>query len=126
MLGGAIDHHVARFARHRQRDLALQDRSDPGRRFRSLPLSLRAARGERGGGITAPEFIGRQDLRSGGERIVDGEDGRLLGDLDLGEAGGAAGGIAGFGDDREDHLAVELDAAVGENRIVAASKGCSH
>ena len=41
------------------------------------------------------------------------------GDLDPRQARGTARGIAGRGDDREDHLAVKLDPAVGQNGIIA-------
>src|SRR6185295_12578061 len=69
------------------------------------------------------ELVGRKDLRVCFERILYCQNGTLFSDLDRGKAGGAAGGVARFGENGEDHLAVKLDPAVGEDGIVMQSPG---
>ena len=76
---------------------------------------LHALEPVRRGGHRARDVAAFELQRLGDEGVVGGDRLGDVGDvrqglvLDLGERRGAAGGVAGLGDDREDRLAVELD-----------------
>jgi len=122
MLGGGGDVDIAFLARHRERGLPLQvEMLLPADAQRS-GQPVRALR-DRGSGIAAPEtVIGEHGLvaRLG---ILD-RDRRALGiDLDMRLARRAPGGVAGRRHDGEERLAVEIDLALGEHRIIAHGRG---
>ena len=86
--------------------------------------ALHALEPVRRGGHRARDVAAFELQRLGDEGVVGGDRLGDVGDvrqglvLDLGERRGAAGGVAGLGDDREDRLAVELDGLLGEDRVV--------
>ena len=82
-----------------------------------------AGTGECGIDVAAQELVGGKNFRLRFERIFDREDWALFGNLDLGKACGTARGIARFGKNGEDHLAVKFDLSVGENGIIVQSSG---
>jgi hypothetical protein len=79
----------------------------------------------RGGGngfrrIAAVEGIGLAHVaRAQGERILHRHGGCLRGDFDCRQPRGAARGLTRFGNHRENHLAVEHDLAVGQDRVAS-------
>ena len=75
--------------------------------------------GDGGRRLAAPEIVGGQHLRAGGQTLVHRDQGSNRLDLDAGAARGAASRLASLGDDREDHLSVKENFPRGEDRIVA-------
>ena len=77
------------------------------------------ARRQRGGAVALVEGVIGKDVGVGLERVVHLDQRLFSGDLDLAEPRRAAGEIAGLGDHREHHLAIEFDGGGGEHGIVA-------
>ena len=117
VLGRGVDQHVV-LAGNGERHLAFEIEV-------LLPADMEGAgeparaRRERRRAVALGERVVGQDVAIGFERVVDADQRPLRRDLDLAEARGAARDVAGLGDHREHHLAVEFDRIGGEHGIVA-------
>jgi hypothetical protein len=118
VLGGGMDQHGAVLVGNGQRHLAFEVEmllaADPQRAGQTV-----RRRSDGRFRLAAPELVRRQHLGLCGKALIDRDDGACRLDLDDPEAGGTAGLIARGGDHGKHHLAMEHDAAVGEDRIVA-------
>ena len=122
VLGGGMDEHLASLARHGEGGLSLEiEMLLPADAQLSRELVGRLRDGLRR--VAHPEIVIGQNLRIRRQRILDGEDGRLLLDLHMGQSGGATRLIAGPGDDHEDHLPPEDHGAIGDQGIVVEGVG---
>ena len=117
-----MDEHLASFPRHGEGGLAFEiemlltaDAQQPRELVGRLRDGLRR--------LAHPEIVIGQDLRIRRQRILDGEDGRLLLDLHMGQSCGATRLIAGLGDHHEDHLAPKDHGAIGDQGIVVEGVG---
>ena len=112
-----MHHHFARFAGNGERGLTFEIEmllaADPQRAFEAARRARQGA-----GRVAAPEFVVRQNALAGLQRVLDGDGGLRLGDVDPGEPGGPARLVASGRDDGENRLIVEQNLLVGEQRLV--------
>ena len=122
VLGRDIHVHLDAFARHRERGLALEiEMLLPA--DAELPFEAVRRGAQRALDVAASEFVVGQHAPAGRQRVLDGDRGLCGGDVDPGQSRGAARGVAGLRDHREQRLTVKQDLLLREQRLVVEGGG---